>query len=134
MISKKDVVKINGNQIDFVPTEGFDYSEPYKFGYTISSNGNNDTAIVSLEFNQTSTNHPPVLSPDVVYAEHLGSVRITPLENDSDQDNDPLVITAAFSDSGNTVNNGKELIFTPNSDFVGTDAQILFSALNHLLQ
>lgn len=126
VISKLDVVKINGNNIDFMPTDDFDYSEPYKFGYTITSNGHYDTAIVTLEFEQSSINHPPVLQEDVVYADRLGSVRITPLENDSDPDNDPLVITAAFSESGDTQILGDELIFTPNSDFSDSEAQILY--------
>ncbi|TON64352.1 hypothetical protein CGH51_25060, partial [Vibrio parahaemolyticus] len=59
LISKLDVVKINENEIIFTPTKNFDYSIPYKFGYTISSNGNYDTAIVTLEFDQTTVNHPP---------------------------------------------------------------------------
>ncbi|TNZ85295.1 hypothetical protein CGK40_25015 [Vibrio parahaemolyticus] len=129
LISKLDVVKTNGNEIIFTPTEGFDYSTPYKFGYTISSNGNYDTAIVTLEFDQATVNHPPILQEDVVYADdRLGSVRISPLENDTDQDNDSLILTAAFSESGNTEIDGDDVIFTPNDDFDGDEAQIIYEA------
>ncbi|EGQ8057369.1 hypothetical protein HPX47_004843 [Vibrio alginolyticus] len=129
LISKLDVVKINEDEIIFTPTENFDYSEPYKFGYTISSNGNYDTAIVTLEFDQTTVNHPPILQEDVVYADsRLSSVRISPLTNDTDQDDDSLTLTAAFSESGNTEIDGEAIIFTPNTDFEGQDAQIIYEA------
>ncbi len=125
-ISKLNVVEINGDTITFTPTPDFDYSVPYKFGYTITSNDHYDTATVVLEFDQSVINHPPVLQEDTVYAERFSSVHIKPLENDMDPDGDKLEITAAFSEHGNTDIVGDELIFTPAPDFEGQEAQILY--------
>lgn len=127
VISKLDVVQIVGEQIVFTPTNNFNYSLPYKFGYTISSNGHFDSAIVTLDFNQNPVNHPPTLNPDTVYADRLAqTIYIDPLKNDIDQDNDLLTITAAFSESGDTEIKGNKLEFTPNSDLSGSEAKILY--------
>ena len=128
VVSKQDVITIEGDHLVFAPTADFDYSEPYRFAYTITANGHSDDAAVTLSFDQNVVNHPPVLQADVVYAERLGSVRISPLANDTDQDNDPLTLTAAFSESGNTEVDGEEIIFTPNADFEEQDAQIIYEA------
>ena len=128
VVSKLDVITIEGDHLVFAPTADFDYSEPYRFAYTISANGHSDDAAVTLSFDQHVENHPPVLQEDVVYAERLGSVRISPLANDTDQDNDPLTLTAVFSESGNTEIDGEEIIFTPNADFEEQDAQIIYEA------
>ncbi|HHC7130296.1 TPA: Ig-like domain-containing protein [Vibrio parahaemolyticus] len=128
IVSKLDVITIDRDYLVFTPTSDFDYSEPYRFAYTITANGHSDDAIVTLSFNQNVVNHAPVLQEDTVYAERLGSVRIRPLANDTDQDNDPLTLTAAFSESGNTEIDGEEIIFTPNADFDEQNAQILYEA------
>lgn len=128
VVSKLDVITIEGDHLVFAPTADFDYSEPYRFAYTITANGHSDDAAVTLSFDQHVENHPPVLQEDVVYAERLGSVHISPLANDTDQDNDPLTLTAVFSESGNTEIDGEEIIFTPNADFEEQDAQIIYEA------
>ncbi len=128
VVSKLDIITIEGDHLVFAPTADFDYSEPYRFAYTITANGHSDDAAVTLSFEQNAENHPPVLQEDVVYAERLSSARISPLANDTDQDNDPLTLTAAFSESGNTEIDGEDIVFTPNTDFEGQNAQIIYEA------
>ncbi|HFK4418722.1 TPA: hypothetical protein ACGTRQ_003790 [Vibrio parahaemolyticus] len=59
------------------------------------------------------------LAKDELYSELAQSETLTldVLANDTEQDNDPLTLTAAFSESGNTEINSEDIIFTPNSDF-----------------
>ncbi len=67
VVSKQDVITIEGDHLVFAPTADFDYSEPYRFAYTITANGHSDDAAITLSFDQNVVNHPPVLQADVVY-------------------------------------------------------------------
>ena len=115
---------MNTNSVTFTPTPG--YTGPASFTYAISDgNGGTANATVSLTI-LPSSNHPPVAVSDSGFTTTRGTAlsisAATLLANDTDQDNDTLVITAAnggvngtaaFNVQTNTVT------FTPTAGYTG---------------
>ena len=65
-------------------------------------------------------NIPPVANDDVTITKEDTAVTYAVLSNDSDKDNDPLIVTKAVATHGTVVINGDNTVtFTPDADFNG---------------
>ncbi len=115
---------MNTNSVTFTPTPG--YTGPASFTYAISDrNGGTATATVSLTI-LPSNNHPPVAVSDsgftTIRGIPLSISAATLLANDTDQDNDTLVITGANGGINGTATFDAQtgaVIFTPTAGYTG---------------
>ncbi len=86
------------------------------------SDGKGGTATGTAVVNVTPVNDPPIAQDDVATTIEEQPVTIPVLDNDSDVDGDPLIITNAGAPNGSvTIDAGGTLTYTPNPDFTGTD-------------
>jgi len=70
----------------------------------------------------TATNHPPITLADHANTTAGNAVTIHVLANDSDPNQDPLTITSVSKPQfGTATINGATVIYTPQSNFVGSD-------------
>ena len=77
-------------------------------------------AEVSTTFIYSVQNVPPIATNDTATTPEDTPVTVAVLTNDSDPDNDPLIITSARADNGTVVVNADGTVtFTPNPDFNG---------------
>ena len=115
---------MNTNTVTFTPTPG--YTGPASFTYAISDgNGGTANATVSLTI-LPSSNHPPVAVSDSGFTTTRGTAlsisAATLLANDTDQDNDTLVITAANGGVNGTATFNAQtntVTFTPTAGYTG---------------
>ena len=107
-----------------VYTPATDYLGSDYFSYTISD-GRGGAAIGNVTVSVfDSANHAPTAQPDVFITALLPKMRIYPLVNDTDEDNDVLVISnvvspTAFGMVG--IINGNQLLYRPGAGFAGYD-------------
>jgi large repetitive protein len=103
--------------ITFTPAPNF--NGPTTITYTISD-GQGGTATATVTLNVTPVNDPPVARNDVATGAEDTPLRISPLTNDSDVDDNPLTIVSASSPNGTvTINPDGTITFTPDPDFNG---------------
>ncbi|MGF1873641.1 Ig-like domain-containing protein [Photobacterium indicum] len=126
LISKENVVQINNGLVTFTPSDGFNYSAPYKFGYTIKSDDHYDDGIVTINFHESTINNAPITHDDIIYANSINPIKIAPLMNDIDPDGDPLTIIRSFSEDGETSITDDHIIFTPSSILKDQDVEIIY--------
>ena len=109
-----------GANIIYTPPFGFIGSD--EFVYTFNDgNGGVSQAVVTVDIVQT--NDPPVAADDTANVnEDSGSVIINVVANDTTEQGETLTVTG-FSDaaSGTVVLNSNTLVYTPDSDFFGSD-------------
>jgi hypothetical protein len=111
-------------QLQYAPNAGFTGAD--SFTYTVTDgNGGMDTATVTV---QVDPGAPPNTDPDAVN-DTASTVQGTPvtvnvLANDSDPENDPLVIDSFTDGTNGTVSLGTngQLTYTPNAGFTGVDS------------
>ncbi len=110
----------NGSDVTYTPNLNFSGSD--SFAYTVSdSNGGVDTATVSVMV--TPVNDPPTAVDDTAVTAEDTAVTIPVLANDSDNEGDPLSVSAITQPAnGTVVNNGVDVTFTPNANFHGSDS------------
>jgi subtilase family protein/Big-like domain-containing protein/cadherin-like protein/FG-GAP repeat protein len=108
----------NGTDVTYTPNTG--YLGFDTFIYTTTDGiGNFDTAIVSV---QIFDNQHPQAFDDSATTQQITSVTIDVLNNDTDIENDSLhVDSVSQGANGSVVNNGGDVIYTPNVSFTGTD-------------
>ena len=118
---KYGTVRIDGDQVIYVPN-GDGCGQADNFTYTVSdSNGNSDTATVTINVNAPE-NSAPIAVDDSATTTIGQSVALTTLSNDSDPDNDTLTIIDVEDPAhGSVVVSGGQIIYTPDPGFVGTD-------------
>ena len=84
-----------------------------------------DTVLVHMTVGDCTENNPPIAIDDNTNTNQGTSVSINILNNDSDPDNDPIYICNVPEDAqasnGTVVFTSTGFIYTPDSDFVGTD-------------
>ncbi len=104
-------------------TPNTDFSGTDTLTYTISDgNGGTATAIVTVDVIAVINNPPIAVNDSVAVSEDSSNNIITVLSNDSDPDGDTLTVTTASAVNGTvTINAEGALIYTPNTDFSGTD-------------
>ena len=118
-------VVVNGSF--FVYTPNADYIGTDSFTYTIcDGNGGTSTATVTVVIAPSEGgNNPPTAVTDMGITEVNTQVNINVIGNDTDPDGDPLSFCNSNSDlqpsNGTVITSGSSVIYTPNTDFVGTD-------------
>lgn len=117
------VIAANGN-FTYTPAAGYFGAD--SFTYTLSDgNGGTDTGSVSITLNEVSVpNTPPTAQNDSAVTNEDTAVTISVLGNDSDANNDPLVVSILGNPaSGSVVVNANNTItYTPNADYNGADS------------
>ncbi len=105
--------------ITFTPDP--DFNGPTTITYTVSD-GNGGTATATVTVDVTPVNDPPVVTPDVAATPEDTPVTLSPLDNATDVDGDPLVISSASAPNGTvTINPDGTITYTPDPNFNGTD-------------
>ncbi|MBX2862582.1 MAG: tandem-95 repeat protein, partial [Leptolyngbyaceae cyanobacterium MAG.088] len=110
---------IIGNQVLYTPDANFNGTD--SFIYTVSDgNGGTDTATVNITV--TSVNDVPLANDDAVTTKQNIAVEVPVLNNDTDIEGDPLTLLSASGASNGTIETqNNQVLYTPNTDFVGTD-------------
>ncbi len=105
----------------YTPTAN--YNGPETLTYTVSDgNGGISTATASLTVQPV--NDAPVARPDTAtMAEDSGTITLNMLSNDTDAENDPLVVTSVTGAAHGTVAqpSGGVFTYTPNADYNGLE-------------
>jgi len=112
----------NGNVL-VAPEPTFDSNNPISFIYVIEdTQGDQSNANVTV-ITTNSTNSPPTANPDLITVQNTNSLSIPAtalLSNDTDPDNDSLLITSvANALNGNvSLNANNTVVFTPDANFI----------------
>jgi hypothetical protein len=116
---------LNAGRISYLPLAGFVGID--QFTYTIGD-GRGGTATATVSVTVTAVNRAPAAMNDVATVVEDTATALNVLSNDSDPDNDVLVI-AGFTQpasGGSAVTgtgpNAGQVVYTPGADFVGTDS------------
>lgn len=108
-----------GSTITYTPTANFNGTDSISYQITDPSG---QTAQATVAVTITSVNDLPVAVNDTAITNEDVPVTINVLANDTDVDNPTLTITAAAANNGQvTVDGSSNLIYTPNTNFGGTD-------------
>ncbi len=118
--SPNGTVTINPDgTITFTPDP--DFNGPTTITYTVSD-GNGGTATATVTVDVTPVNDVPVVTPAVAETPEDTPVTLSPLDNATDVDGDPLVISSATAPNGTvTINPDGTITYTPDPNFNGTD-------------
>ncbi len=115
---KNGEIDTDGRTIIYLPNVNFSGQDSFKYKIGDANGGTAEATVTVL------VNNPPVTFDDVALTEMNTPVVLTPLENDKDADGDALSLSldpAIVPMNGTVVLNGKNLEYTPNDGFVGTD-------------
>jgi hypothetical protein len=106
---------IGGTNVAFTPTTNFIGTAT--IGYTIIDGfGGTNSAVIFISV----TNRPPVAVNDTNSTPKNIALTINPRVNDTDPDNDPLIITSVSVTNGTAqIIGGTNILFTPATNFVG---------------
>lgn len=112
-------VSITGTSVVYSPTLNFNGTASIE--YSIQDPlGASDSATITVTV--TPVNDAPVATDDTVSTTEDTPLTISPLQNDTDVENDPLIITSASSSNGTvTQPNSTSLLYTPSANFFGTN-------------
>ena len=115
------MVDIVDGKIVYTPDENFNGDD--SFTYTIVDEFD-VTAEATVDVRVTAVNDDPFADDDEGFIDKNESVRVSVLANDSDVDGDFLSVESIAEGAGNgTVTiDGDEIVYTPVTDFVGTDS------------
>jgi VCBS repeat-containing protein len=107
--------------VTYTPRRYFHGSD--RFTYTVA-NANGLTATAAVSVTVTPVNHPPLAMDDRVTTAENTPVTIPVLANDSDPDNDPLVVTAVGTPANGSaaIDAGGTVTYTPARYFSGLDS------------
>ena len=110
-----------GTELLYTPEAG--YTGEDSFEYTVSD-GQGGTDIGMVTITVAAGNIPPVAQDDeFTVAQDSADNPLDVLANDSDADSDPLTISAVDDpDHGTVVNQGTQLLYTPEAWYVGEDS------------
>ncbi len=110
----------NGSNVVYTPNANFHGSD--SFTYTISDgHGGTDTATVTVTV--SSVNDSPDAVDDTASTNEDTPAPINVLTNDTDVDGDTLTVASVTQGShGTVVNNGSNVVYTPNANFHGSDS------------
>ncbi|PSJ72675.1 hypothetical protein C7N43_33020 [Sphingobacteriales bacterium UPWRP_1] len=107
--------------ITYTPDTGFSGSD--NFTYTICDNaGNCDDATVTITVTAVVPNQPPLALNDIAITTPGTPVQIPVLNNDTDPEEQPLVITTATQPQhGTSIIEGGVISYFPDAGYTGTD-------------
>ena len=116
--------RLTDDKLVYTAADGFigEDSFTYSIGDAL---GNIKTAVVNVTVSEGGENEPPVAVDDFAFTAEDISVSIFVLDNDFDADGDPLEIIdfeATTASGGTVVSDEGFLVYTPGSDFFGTDS------------
>ena len=117
----KGSLVVSGSTFIYTPTPNFFGAD--SFIYTVhDGNGGSDTGWVFVVVN--GVQDAPVAQDDVVTTNEDTAVTIDVLGNDGDSDGDNLTVSAITRQPlyGNVVNNGVNVLYTPNTNYNGSDS------------
>ena len=110
------VITGNGLTLTYTPNENFNGAD--SFTYQLSDGSENSTtASVSITIN--AINDAPVAVTDQVEQTGTAPITIDVVANDTDADGDALTLTTVTPSVGNAEIVNNQLLYTPNSNFVG---------------
>ena len=113
-------VSISGQKLSYTPAANFYGTEVITYTLT-DTDGLTDTA-GTLTVTVTNTNDGPTAVNDTASTAANTAVTIAVLDNDTDLEADTLSINSVSpSSNGTTTISGTSIIYTPNTDFSGTD-------------
>ncbi len=114
------VINADGRGITYTPAN--DFSGQARFDYAVDD-GNGGVASATVTVAISNTNVAPIATDDVVSTEENDAITIAVLANDSDADGDTLTLAIVQAPSNGTalVRNNGAILYTPNTDFSGTD-------------
>ncbi|MBD3668371.1 MAG: tandem-95 repeat protein [Kangiella sp.] len=112
----------SGNNLVYTPESN--YAGTDSFAYIISDgNGGSSTAVVAVIVE--AANSQPVANDDSVSTLKDTAISIDVLANDTDSDNDTLLIAnVTQGQNGSAEISGSNIVYSPNADFVGIDTFI----------
>ncbi|WP_139310469.1 Ig-like domain-containing protein, partial [Photobacterium proteolyticum] len=106
--------------LNYTPNADFNGSDSFTFAVTDNEGGVSEMATVELTIE--AVNDAPVAENDVFEfdKDDENQYSFSVLSNDSDVDNDTLVVTSAFADIGNVSIENSQLVFAAPSGFIGS--------------
>lgn len=111
---------VSGSQAVYTPNSGYNGSD--EFSYTISD-GFGGTASAKVFITVLPTNRAPTAVDDNAMGMENMSTDVEVLANDTDPDNDALIITSVTKPSmGDAVISGSIVVYTPMMDWFGDDS------------
>ncbi|MGK0271203.1 MAG: outer membrane protein OmpA-like peptidoglycan-associated protein [Cocleimonas sp.] len=116
-------VEIIDGKVVYRANTGFSGTDTFTYE-VVDANGNKDTATVTVNVQDASqaANTAPVAQDDQASTTEGQSVTLDSLANDTDTDDDTLVIDSVSNPTnGTAVVTGGQIIYTPDTDFTGTD-------------
>ena len=116
--------RVSGTEPHLIYTPDTNFNGPDSLIFKVSD-GMADSAAATVSITVTPVNDAPVAHDDIATTqEDAPVVTIDVLANDTDADNDRLMVISATQGSHGsvTINTDSTLTYVPNADFCGTDA------------
>ncbi|MEZ4887550.1 MAG: Ig-like domain-containing protein [Chitinophagales bacterium] len=117
------IVGFNSSSINYTPNNNFVGTDTFEY-VVCDPLGFCDTAQVVVTVINPGGNQPPIAIDDNATTGVNSPVSIDVVANDVDPDGDDLTLSTISSNPSNgtvTINNGT-VVYTPNTDFIGTDS------------
>lgn len=107
--------------ISYAPTPG--YTGPDSLIYSVENGGGTVVVVATLTISVRPPNQRPVASDDEAILRQNSSVLIDVLSNDTDPDNDALILEAVSDPpNGTAIISGNGVLYLPDMNFVGPDS------------
>ena len=107
----------DGTTVTYTPAP--DSNGTHTVDYKIDD-GTGRTADATITVTVNPLPDDPVAADDTATTDEDVAVVISPLDNDSDPDSDPLTVTAATAEDGTATTDGTTITYTPDPDANGT--------------
>ena len=114
---------LSGTEPNITYTPGINFYGSDSFSFKVSD-GTTDSIPATVSITVTGVNDPPVANNDsATMQEDAPAATINVLENDTDRDNDRLIIRSATQGKNGsvTINTDNTISYAPNANFCGTD-------------
>jgi hypothetical protein len=114
---------LSGTEPNIVYTPGMNFNGPDSFSFKVND-GTTDSTLATVSITVTGVNDPPVANNDsATMQEDAPAATINVLANDTDQDNDRLIVRSATQGKNGsvTINTDNTLSYAPNANFCGSD-------------
>jgi len=112
-------VTYNGGNVTYTPDPYFYGTDRFTYAAT---DGNGGQAEATVTVFVAPVNDPPVAQDDSDSTEEDTAIDIDVLANDSDPDDDDLIVQSVTQpNNGTTTNNGSDITYVPDADFHGVD-------------